>query len=157
MKKPLATVAGALLMVARTFSGVIVIVVAGSTWREFARSLVRDARIDGGRISVGEAGAILAMVLGIYAAALTVYLLLALFVYLGHNWARIVAMAFATISIVAAFTDYLHNGVQITLRTTLVSLALDILILLALSSTPARLYARRPRPVKARRRRPVRA
>lgn len=153
MKKPLATVAGALLMVARTFSGVIVIIVAGLTWREFAQTLVEDARLEGGRITVGEAGVVLTIVLVIYALALVLYLLLALFVYLGHNWARIVAMAFATISIVLAFTDYVSNGVQITLRTTLFSLALDILILLALSSSPARLYARRPRPAKTRRRR----
>ena len=151
MKKPLATVAGALLMVARTFSGVIVIVVAGVTWREFAESLMEDARLEGGRITVGEAGVVLVIVLAIYGFALLLYLVLALFVYLGHNWARIVAMAFATISIILAFTDWVHNGVQITLRTTLASLALDILILLALSSSPARLYARRPRPAKVRR------
>ncbi len=151
MKKPLATVAGALLMVARTISGVVVIVVAGVTWRDFARSLIKDARLEGADITVGEAGTVLAIVLAMYGFALLLYLVLALFVYLGHNWARILAMAFATISIVLAYTDYLHNGVQITLRTTLVSLALDILILLALSSLPARVYARRPRPVKVRR------
>lgn len=139
-------------MVARTFSGVIVIIVAGLTWREFARSLVEDARLTGGQITVGEAGVVLTIVLVIYGLALLLYLLLALFVYLGHNWARIVAMAFATISIILAFTDYVTNGVQITLRTTLASLALDILILLALSSSPARLYARRPRTEKIRRR-----
>lgn len=153
MKKPLATVAGALLMVARTFSGVIVIIVAGVTWRDFAHSLIRDARLEGTRITVGEAGIVLTIVLVVYGFALLLYLVLALFVYLGHNWSRIVAMAFATISIILAFTDYVHNGVQITLRTTLVSLALDILILLALSSEPARLYARRPRPAKTRPRR----
>ena len=152
MKKPLATVAGALLMVARTFSGVIVIIVAGVTWRDFAHSLIRDARLEGTRITVGEAGIVLTIVLAVYGFALLLYLVLALFVYLGHNWARIVAMAFATISIILAFTDYVHNGVQITLRTTLVSLALDILILLALSSSSARLFARRPRPEKVERR-----
>jgi hypothetical protein len=153
VKKPLATVVGALLMVARTISGVIVILVAGLTWRDYARSLMKDARIEDSFATEGDAGALLAFVLGAYGFALVLYLLLALFVYLGHNWARIVAMAFATVSIIVAYTDYLHNGVQITLRTTLASLALDILILLALSSTPARLYARRPRPVKVRRQR----
>lgn len=137
-------------MVARTFSGVVLIIVAGMTWREFAQSLVRAARLEGSRITEGEAGVVLAIALAIYALALLLYLGLALFVFLGHNWARIVAMAFATTSIILAFADYLHNGVQITLRTTLASLALDILILLALSSTPARLYARRPRPEKTR-------
>jgi hypothetical protein len=155
VKKPLATVAGALLMVARTFSGVIVIVVTGLTWREFAQLLVKDARLDGGRITVGEAGVVVAIVLAIYGFALVLYLLLALFVFRGHNWARIVAMAFATVSIVLAYTDYLNNGVQITLRTTLASLALDILILLALSSSPARLYARRPRPENRSRHQPA--
>jgi hypothetical protein len=142
-------------MVARTFSGVVLIVVAGVTWREFAQSLVRAARLEGSRITEGEAGVVLGIALAIYGLALLLYLGLALFVFLGHNWARIVAMAFATTSIILAFADYLHNGVQITLRTTLASLALDILILLALSSTPARHYARRQRPEKTGRRRGV--
>jgi hypothetical protein len=55
-------------------------------------------------------------------------------------------MIFATLSITAAAIDYFADGADITIRTTLVTLALDILVLLALSSRAARAYARRPRP-----------
>ena len=63
-------------------------------------------------------------------------------VYLGRNWARIVAMSFATASISVSFVDYAVNGAAITLRTSLVSVTFDILILLALSARDAREFAR---------------
>jgi hypothetical protein len=144
MKKPQSTVYGAALMCLRTISGFTFIVVAMLNPREFARSIVLDG-VEPGSLDGATANLVLAIVLGAYALALALYLLLALFVFLGHNWARIVAMSFATISIIVSFVRYWNNGVEITLRTTLLSLALDILILLALSSTTARVYARRPR------------
>ena len=64
-------------------------------------------------------------------------------------------MILATLSIVVSWLDYVA-GQEITIRTTLVTLALDILVLLALSSRAARAYAQRPRrprhqPARARR------
>ena len=72
--------------------------------------------------------------------------MLAVLVYFGNNAARLAVMIVATLSITLAATDYFTGGEDITLRTTLVTLALDILVLLALSSRAARAYARRPRP-----------
>jgi hypothetical protein len=143
-KKPQATVLGAVLMCARAASGVFVIIVGTLEWRKFADALVIDDKL-GDSLDDQQAMAVTGVVLGVYGIAMLLYLALALFVFFGHNWARVVAMAFATISIVTAFIDYWNNGVEITLRTTLLSLTLDILILLALSSTAARHYARRPR------------
>ncbi|WP_051147435.1 hypothetical protein [Glaciibacter superstes] len=143
MKKPQATRIGAILMCARSVSGFAVIIVEAVFLKEFARTLI----IDGQNLALSdeEASVVLAVLLGAYGFALLIYFVLAVFVFLGHNWARIMSMAYATFSIVIAFLGWWDNGVEITLRTTLLTLALDILILLALSSTTAREYARRPR------------
>jgi hypothetical protein len=144
MRRPQSTLFGAILMCARSVSGVVFIVVAAADWQMFAHSLM--LKDDGGAaLDDASARTVMIVLLATYAVALLFYLSVALFVFLGHNWARILAMTGATISILIAFADYWNNGVEITLRTTLVSLTLDILILLALSSTSARQYARRPR------------
>jgi hypothetical protein len=70
--------------------------------------------------------------------------------FFGSNIARILVMAFSTINLVIALIDHL-GGAQITLGTNLVGVSLDILILIALSSSRARDYARRPRRRKAER------
>ncbi|MGO4690535.1 hypothetical protein [Glaciibacter sp. 2TAF33] len=144
MRRPQSTVFGALLMGARSLSGVVFIIVAAWDWRSFAGSLALE---DGSGAPLDDATtrAVVIVLLCVYGVALVFYLAVALFVFLGHNWARILAMTGATISILIAFADYWNNGVEITLRTTLASLTLDILVLLALSSTSARQYARRPR------------
>ena len=89
------------------------------------------------------------------AIVLIVAVVLAVLVYFGSNAARITVMIFATLSIVSRGSTTSPDE-EITLRTTLVTLALDILVLLALSSRAARAYAQRPRrprhqPARARR------
>ena len=144
MKRPPSTLFGALLMGARSVSGAVFIVVAAWDWRRFAGSLALEDEA-GAPLGDSATRAVVIVLLSAYGVALLFYLTVALFVFLGHNWARILAMTGATISILIAFADYWNNGVEITLRTTLASLTLDILILLALSSTSARQYARRGR------------
>jgi hypothetical protein len=144
VKRPQSTAFGAILMCARSVSGVVFIVVAASDLSTFARSLVLEGE-GGAPLDDASTRAVMIVLLATYGVALLFYLSVAMFVFLGHNWARILAMAGATISILIAFADYWNNGVEITLRTTLTSLTLDILVLLALSSTSARQYARRPR------------
>jgi hypothetical protein len=72
---------------------------------------------------------------------------LALGVVSGRNWARVLLMLVSVVAVVGAFVDNLHHAELITLGT-LPTLAISILVLLALSSHPARDYA-------ARRRRPT--
>lgn len=140
-KKPQAVKVGAALMAARVLSGLLFIGVVGLSWREVADSLVVD--LDSSGITGPNANdLVLASVLVVYGLALLAYLIVAWLVFIGHNWARVVAMAMATVSIVIQLASSLTDGVAITLRTTLASLALDILIVLALSSTGARTYAR---------------
>ncbi|WP_312677807.1 hypothetical protein [Microbacterium sp.] len=52
-------------------------------------------------------------------------------------------MVFSTLSIVSSFVAWWAQGQEITLQSTFLSLSLDILILLALSSQSAAAYARR--------------
>jgi hypothetical protein len=54
-------------------------------------------------------------------------------------------MLFATINITIAAIDSFTGDTEVTIRTTFVTVALDILILLALSSRNARAWARLPR------------
>jgi len=88
--------------------------------------------------------------LGLTAATVTVVMfalvevLLAWFVFLGRNWARTVAMSLSTVAIGMQAFDVLNGGPDITLRSNLPGLALDILLILALSSKRARDYALRP-------------
>ena len=74
------------------------------------------------------------------------YGVLARFVFTGSNWARIAAMSFASISIIVVFLDWWNGGIPVTFRTSLTSVALDILVLLALSAQSARRFARRNDP-----------
>jgi hypothetical protein len=138
VKRPSATLVGALLMGSRVLAGLGSILVVVLNWSAFADALVIET--PGGRTP--DADLVLGILLGLYAAVLLLGLGLAVFVYLGRNWARITAMTVATLSISSGFLDYAFNGTAITFRTSLLSLTLDILILLALSSTAARHYAR---------------
>ena len=140
MKRPSAIVVGAVLMGSRVIAGLASILVAVLNRAAFADALVIDAPAG---IRRPDADLVLGILLGLYGIVLLLGLGLAVSVYRGRNWARITAMTVATISITGGFLDYAFNGTAITFRTSLVSLTLDILILLALSSTAARHYARR--------------
>jgi hypothetical protein len=71
-------------------------------------------------------------------------------IFLGRNWARLVAMGLSTVAIATQAGAVLAGGPGITLQTNLPGLALDILLLLALSSERSLVYARRPRKVPKR-------
>jgi len=140
-RRPASVVGGSLLMVARALSGGFVIGAVLTRWDEFVGTIeINGARLD--PVDPQAAAAILGWLLGGYGFILVLYLGRATLVFTGRNWARVVAMAFASASILISFADYSLNGAQITLRTSLVSVTLDILILLALSSTNARHYAK---------------
>ena len=139
VKRPAAAALGALLMGSRVLAGLGSILVALLNWSAFADALVIDTPAGSRR---PDADLVLGILLGLYGIVLLLGLGLAVFVYLGRNWARITAMTVATLSISSGFLDYAFNGTAITFRTSLLSLTLDILILLALSSTAARHYAR---------------
>jgi len=152
-RRPASISVGALMLAARVLSGLGVIVIAALNWPEFVAAITLDGK-PAGSVDPATAGVALGILLAGYGVVLALYLGFAALVFLGRNWARVVAMSFATTSIVFSFVDYAVNGAAITLRTSLVSVTFDILILLALSSRDAREFAR-ARPLRRARGRPA--
>ena len=135
------------MLTARVLSGLGVIVLAALDWPDFVSAVAIDGKPPG-TVDPATAGVALGILLTGYGVVLALNVGFAAFVFFGRNWARIVAMSFATVSIVASFVDYAVNGAAITLRTSLVSVTFDILILLALSARDAREFSR-ARPVRS--------
>ncbi|WP_348789719.1 LssY C-terminal domain-containing protein [Leifsonia sp. NPDC080035] len=144
-RRPVPTVLGALLMLLRIASGTLTVVLTVLSWphviqAEFAAAgttLTPDER--------HAADLVFGIVMGAFAAGLVFYFLLALLVFTGSNWARIASMSFSALLIVLAAIDFFNGGPQITLRSNILGLPLDILVVLALSSQASRQWARRPR------------
>ena len=141
MKRPVSTGAGAVLVVLRVIAGVVWLAALAMQWDQV---LADDGGIDPESAEGVASYWVLGFILVVGAIVLLIQLLLAFAVYRGSNAARLTLMILATLSIIVAWLDYLA-GQEITIRTTLVTLALDILVLLALSSRAARAWARRPR------------
>lgn len=144
MPRPAATAFGAVLVVLRVLAGVVWLISLAVLWDDLVRDdlgIVLEAGTD-----LADASRFgLAIVLGVGGLVLAVELVLAVLVWFGSNRARITVMLFATISITTAWIESVSGDAEITVRTTFMTLALDILVLLALSSRNARAYARRPR------------
>ena len=145
MRRPTATVFGALLVLLRVVAGVGWLLSLALQWD---RVLVEKLglEIEPGTLDADDMDNLLVVILVAGGILLAIDLAFAVLVYLGNNVARLAVMIFATLSITVAAVDYFGGGTDITIRTTLLTLALDILVLLALSSRAARAYARRPRP-----------
>jgi hypothetical protein len=144
MRRPPATVFGALLVLLRVIAGVVWLASLALQWDRILRD---DLHLEiEGADEAEAAELVLVFILVVGGSILAIDLGLAVLVYFGNNAARLAVMIVATLSITLAAVDYFTGGEDITLRTTLVTLALDILVLLALSSRAARAYARRPRP-----------
>lgn len=165
-RRPLATVLGSLLMLARAIAGFVFVAASANTLAGIVSSFVKEVLNEQpeDHPSPVEIATITQVLSGLLIAALVVYLIwhtvyffLMVAVFRGSNVARIVAMFFATVSILLAFLATVSGGEEISFRTSLLSLALDVLILLALSGHDARAFARRvrvPKPAKPRRRVP---
>ena len=139
MHRPASIVAGAVLVLLRVASGVFVLVsviLGGTPDQALSQLLSAD-------LSEDEASFGLTAYAIIVGAGLAVQLLLGLLILRGVNAARVWVMVFSVISISTAFAGWWWEGQEIRLTGTLLSLSLDILILLALSSRSAAAYARR--------------
>jgi sterol desaturase/sphingolipid hydroxylase (fatty acid hydroxylase superfamily) len=145
-RRPVPTALGFLLMLLRVLAGALFVGLSIISWRVWVDSLLASGDLEG--VSRHEADVVFGVVLGLFAAGLVFYFLLALLVFFGSNWARIASMSYSAVLIVFAAVDFFNGGPQITLRNNLFGLPLDILVVLALSSQRARLWARRPRDVR---------
>lgn len=141
MRRPISISAGVGLIVLRVLAGIVVLVGIAAGWDSLLAD--PDFVLIGFDPSSAASDVALATVIGIGAAVLAVDLLLAVFVYRGRNWARILVMLIAVLSISTAFTAWWAQGQSIEQQGTFLSVAVDILLLLALSSRTAAAYARR--------------
>ncbi len=97
---------------------------------------VSGVDIEGGRPILILAGSVLT-----FAALIDIGLAIATFV--GRNWARILLMLSAVLTTIVAFIGNTNGSQAVTLATSLPTVGLSIMVLLALSSHRAREYATR--------------
>ncbi|WP_081624116.1 MULTISPECIES: LssY C-terminal domain-containing protein [Micrococcaceae] len=138
-RRPLPTLFGAVLVTCRGFAALFLafLLLAAASDETLAPPLLGGSAGD-----LDVSGALLpgAIVMGVFALA---EFLLAWFIARGGNRARVTAMTLGSLSIITQFATTASGGPPITLGTTLVSLSLDILLILALSSERSRTFARR--------------
>lgn len=139
MRRPLTTVTGAGLMLLGSAVGLLAL--AGVVERWHIPLLTLGAEFDdalgpaGGAVRAG----VIVLLIGIFAFNAV----MALLVFVGWNWPRVLVMAAAVLNTSSAFGVWLSRGAAFGSERELYPLALDILILLALSSRSAAAYARR--------------
>jgi len=104
---------------------------------------VAGVDIEGGRTALIVAGSVLALI-GLIDVGL------ALAVFAGRNWARILLMLSCVVTTTAAFIGNANGSEAVTLATSLPTVGLNIMVLLALSSHRARQYAARGRHIPKR-------
>lgn len=144
-RRPVPTTLGFLLMLLRSVAGLLFIALTLIDFRAFVTNelgpiagLSEDDRTTAIWIVVIFVAVVVVFVLA--------YLWLAILVYRGSDWARVAAMSASSLVVLLTAIDFFNGGLQISLHNNILGLPLDILVVLALSSQRARLWARRPRP-----------
>lgn len=131
MHRPAATIAGVALLALRVVVGVVTLL---GVW--LRPGDVVDLTVDGASLGLTISLLVVAGVLVVDAA-------LAALIWAGLNWPRVVVMFGSVLSISSAFVGWWSEGQEITITRSLAGVALDVLVLLALSSRNAAAYARR--------------
>jgi hypothetical protein len=104
---------------------------------------LQGVTVEGGRAAVIVAGSVIAFI-GLIDIGL------ATAVFVGRNWARILLMLSCVVTTIGAFIGNANGSEVITLATSLPTVGISIMVLLALSSHRAREYAARRRHVPKR-------
>ena len=144
VRRPAQTTFGGLVVLFRALLPLLTVTGVAADWPRLDNVV---GIIEGTHHVPAVAGAVLQAWAVPFAAALYLFVeaALGLLVFFGSNLARILVMFSSAGTIVIAAVGHFLGGSAINLGTNLVSLSLDILILTALSSTPADAYANRPR------------
>jgi len=143
-KRPAPTIVGALLAGARAVAAMVA-VVSGFLSPDDLLQGISIQSDDGPGLTAAQTEVVLYAGLCFVGLVALGELLLAWFVFLGSNRARVTAMALSTVAITIQAIDVVNGGPLATLEANLPGLTLDILLILALSSERARIYARRDR------------
>lgn len=132
-KRPAATVIGVIFVLGRACAGALWLTAFTLQWPEIAREVELETEIRPAVYSIFLVGGLIGVLL---------LVALGIAIWRGSNLARVLVMLGLTLSISVAAIGYFTNGEEITIRTTLLTVALDIIVLLALSSRDARAWAR---------------
>ncbi|MCC4247618.1 MULTISPECIES: hypothetical protein [Microbacterium] len=146
MRRPAATVAGGLLVLLRAVAGIVwglTVAFDLPPWLQVLSAAADGDADESSTLTMSDLGVDAGLFLGIVGAVALVQAVFGILLLRGSNLARVVVMLVSTVSIVAAFVGWWELGEEITVSTTLVTVSLDILVLLALSSRDAAAYARR--------------
>jgi LssY C-terminus len=104
---------------------------------------IQGLTVEGGHSAVIVAGSVLAFI-GLIDISLAVA------VFVGRNWARILLMLSCVVTTIGAFIGNANGSEAVTLATSLPTVGLSIMVLLALTSHRAREYATRRRHIPKR-------
>jgi hypothetical protein len=111
--------------------------------RYFEQITLESVDVQGGRPALIIAGSVVALIA-------LVDIGLALAVFFGRNWARILLMLSCVLTTIGAFIGNANGSEAVTLATSLPTVGISIMVLLALSSHRAREYAARGRHIPKR-------
>jgi hypothetical protein len=140
MKRPASTVAGVVLVYLRVLAGILWL---AALWLDHSLLADADLNLEGITLTTEDRSLVLIVVtvgMGIFLIADAI---LGSLILRGRNTPRVIVMIFSTLSICSAFTAWWLQEEDVHLETTLLTVAFDILILLALSSRNSAAYARR--------------
>lgn len=140
MPRPTTIVVGAALVLLRALSGALILAGLLNGWDGLTAAV--DSAIELLAGTLAETGPIRAVTLVFGVLVLVFQAVLAVLIFVGRDWARVLIMVFALIDITTTFIAWATLQQEITIAGSIFSLALDILILLALSSRNAAAYAR---------------
>ncbi|MCS5719967.1 LssY C-terminal domain-containing protein [Herbiconiux sp. CPCC 205763] len=147
VRRPAQITFGAVVVLLRALTPMVLIVLMLVDWQNIRDGLEVDLGMDLPTVDLRDAT--LWVLIGFTAAFGVAEVLFGLYVFFGSNVARIAVMTFSVINIIIAAVEQATGHQAITLGTNLIGVSLDILILIALSSSRARDFARRPRDKKA--------
>ncbi len=139
MRRPVTITTGAALVLLRALVGGFALIMA---WTGSDSVLQRAGILSVTPLPEGDDTARSSAAAAI-AVIVVIQLVFAFLIYAGRNLPRVLVMIIAVIDITWAFASWLTHDGQLAFGGTLYSLALDVLILLALSSQSAAAYARR--------------
>lgn len=139
-RRPAPTMVGAALVVARSIAAFILALTLVTSSDVFS-----DITTDGDPLDPQTTTTVVTFVAVVVLIFGLGEVFLAWRIFLGSNGARVIAMGLSSVSVVVQAVDYFTGSTNITLEAGLSGVATDILVLLALSSQRARVYAKRQR------------
>lgn len=139
-RRPAPTMVGAALVVARSIAAFVLALTLVTSSDVFS-----DITTDGDPLDPQTTTTVVTFVAVVVLIFGLGEVFLAWRIFLGSNGARVIAMGLSSVSVVVQAVDYFTGSTNITLEAGLSGVATDILVLLALSSQRARVYAKRQR------------